>query len=410
MSDTQRRLVTVREIAALDPIPNADLIEVATVEGWKLVVKRGEFAVGDLCVYFEIDSWLPASDARFAFLMKGPRTFEGVEGAKLRTIKLRGQVSQGLALMLTAFPEIEAAILAAGAAGDREAIRAMDFTELLGVRKWEAPVAANMAGQAAGSFPSFIQKTDQERCQNLGSTIFGYETTLVPFDASTMPAEAIGDLLARGVLAPVGDGFARVYPARASRDDRYEVTVKLDGSSMTGYVTDDGEGGARTGVCSRNLELKVSPENEGNSFVSTFLITGLEAALRAYHARTGRAIAVQGELMGPGIQGNREGLNSLRLFVYDVYDIKAGAYLPPAERVSVVEDLHDLGAQIFHVPVLHAAATLGELGVADVAGLLALAEGPSLAHKVREGLVFKRVDGKFSFKAISNSFLLAEKD
>jgi len=90
-----RRLVTIRQIAVIDPIPNADAIECATIDGWKVVVKKGEFKVGDCCVYFEIDSFLPESDPRYGFLMKGGvREFEGSRGHKLKTVKLRGQLSQ----------------------------------------------------------------------------------------------------------------------------------------------------------------------------------------------------------------------------------------------------------------------------------------------------------------------------
>lgn len=98
-----RKLVSVRRITAIEDIPGADLIKVATIGGgWKVVVKVNEFKVGDLCAYFEIDSFLPESDARYAFLMKSTREFEGVRGHKLRTIKLRGTLSQGLALPLAA--------------------------------------------------------------------------------------------------------------------------------------------------------------------------------------------------------------------------------------------------------------------------------------------------------------------
>src|SRR5277367_4813561 len=97
----ERKLVTIRQINSINPIPGADAIEVASIEGWRVVVKKGQFHIGDYGVYFEIDSFLPENDprARYAFLMKsGLREFEGVRGHKLRTVKLRGQISQGLVL------------------------------------------------------------------------------------------------------------------------------------------------------------------------------------------------------------------------------------------------------------------------------------------------------------------------
>ena len=91
-----RKLATIRKIDALTPITGADAIECAHVGGWKVVVKKGEYIAGDLAVYIEIDSWVPTTLA--PFLSKGnyPRVYNEVEGERLRTVKLRGQVSQGL--------------------------------------------------------------------------------------------------------------------------------------------------------------------------------------------------------------------------------------------------------------------------------------------------------------------------
>lgn len=92
-----RKLVTIQKIMSLDPIPGADNIQVASVLGWKCVVRRDEFKVGDICAYFEIDSLLPV-ETWTDFLRKGdPRPF------RLRTIKLRGVQSQGLALPMSHF-------------------------------------------------------------------------------------------------------------------------------------------------------------------------------------------------------------------------------------------------------------------------------------------------------------------
>lgn len=354
-----RNLVTIRTIASLSPIPNADAIEVATVDGWKVVTKKGEFSVGDPCVYFEIDSFLPESDARYAFLMKSSvREFEGKKGHKLRTVKLRGQISQGLVLPLSLFPELEDYAL--------ETLHGVDLSEKLGIKKYEAPIPASLAGQVKGGFPSFITKTDQERCQNLLEEIFVQ-----------------------------------------NKDARYEVTTKLDGASATFYHLNT-DGDERVGVCSRNLELKINDENKDNSFVRVFLDSNLEIALR----QVGN-VAIQGELMGPGIQGNREGLKKHTLFIFDAQNLDTGEFLGSDERLALVEKLYDLGvnpALVQHVPVLQNDTTLGDLGIDNVADLLSYAEGTSLNHAVREGVVFKRLDGDFSFKAISNRFLAKAKD
>ena len=96
-----RKMARIVKIDAINPIPDADAIEVATVGGWKVVVKKGEYSVGQLAIYCEIDSFIPTTIA--SFLTKPghtPKVYEGVEGERLRTVKLRRQLSQGLLLPL----------------------------------------------------------------------------------------------------------------------------------------------------------------------------------------------------------------------------------------------------------------------------------------------------------------------
>lgn len=400
-----RKLVTVRRIDALDPIEGRDLIEVATIEGWKVVVKKGEFRVGDPCVYFEIDSFLPDGNEAWQFLVdKSPRTFEGKKGHKLRTVKLGGQISQGLVLPVAALPTVLTAIM------DRplSEVRQLDMSELLGVVKYEAPLPAELAGQVEGAFPSFIPRTDEERVQNLKAEIFGYDDAVTPFSVDNLSSDVVDSLIAKGTIkevqGPDGKEYVKVLPAKADRHARYEVTMKLDGSSMTAFHR-DGE----VGVCSRNLQLKVNDANKDNTFVRMLIDSGLQQALSALGN-----VAIQGELMGPGIQGNRENFKDFRFYVFNIFFIDEGRYATPEERREVFNRLGDLGVdtanKVFHVPVLHEAVTLEELGATSIDDLLKLAEGPSLNNPIREGLVFKRVDGKFSFKAISNAFLAKEKN
>lgn len=358
---SERKLASIRMIDSIRPIEGADAIEVATVGGWDVVVKKGEFIEGDLAVYFEIDSWIPTELA--PFLSKGaiPREYMGIKGERLRTIKLRGQLSQGLLLPVKEFDGMNF-ILPAGEdiahAGNMHGVsEGDDVTEFLGIVKYNPPMNAQLAGVAKGNFPSFIRKTDQERAQNL--------------------TRQIKDSL--------------------DKEDEYEVTMKLDGSSMTAFYN-DGE----VGVCSRNLQLKIDDENKGNSFVRAMFDSGLDTALVGMR----RNIAVQGELMGPGIQGNRENLSENKLFVFDVFDIDTQKYLTPIERKEFMDMLTLYGVnpnKVDHVPVLG----VQKLPTGDVKELLLVADGPSIVNKVREGLVWKRVDGKFSFKTISNKYLLS---
>jgi len=131
----------------------------------------------------------------------------------------------------------------------------------------------------------------------------------------------------------------------------------------------------------------------------------------AYNEKTGHNIALQSELCGEGIQGNQEGIKGQRLFLFDVFDIDNQAYLKPEARISLLnEHLVPLGADLTHTPVLHLAMCVTDC-FANLDELLAYADGPSMNPNVkREGLVFKSNDSDFTFKAISNEWLLKGKE
>ena len=179
----KRKLVSIRTIASVEPIPNADAIEVAVVDGWKVVTKKGEFKAGDLCVYFEIDSFLPDGEPAWQFLVdKSSRIFEGVKGHKLRSIKLRGVTSQGLVLPIQFAVDrfVDSEFDEGQEIGEFFTVGA-DISEFLGVKKWEAALPAELVGQAQGLFPSFIRKTDQERCVS-GDTLVATEAGNIRMD------------------------------------------------------------------------------------------------------------------------------------------------------------------------------------------------------------------------------------
>lgn len=379
-----RKLASIRRIADIQPIDGADAIEVATIDGWKVVVKRGEFTVGDLAVYLEIDSWVPHELAPFLSKGQEPRVYNDVKGERLRTIKLRGQVSQGLLLPLSTWaPNRRPWTIA-----EEEFEEGTDLTEYLNIQKWEAPIPAQLQGQAAGSFPtSLIPKTDQERIQNCFGEIqkrakrFATEKV---WNAETQTLEE----------HPV------IIPADF-QEPTYEVTMKLDGSSCTIFRW---EGELR--VCSRNLELKINDENKDNTFVAMAL---------KYADSIPDGFAFQGEVMGEGIQGNREGFKGHRFFVFDIFDIQKHEYLSPFARREFLQDIAVVGITEFthhggvgfvapeHVPILG----IDWKAPNSVEEGLALAEGPSINHKIREGLVWKcNEDPSFSFKTISTKFLL----
>jgi RNA ligase (TIGR02306 family) len=197
----ERKLASVVKITDIQPIVGADAIVVAKVKGWNVVVKKGEFNVGDLAVYYEIDSFLPIRP-QFEFLRKSSfKRMGSTDGFRLKTIRLRNTVSQGL---LTPIPE--------GIVDPKEGD---DLTEALDIVKYEPPIPAQLAGKIKGTFPSFIPKTDETRIQN--------------FEADMR-------------FLPVGE---RVY-----------ITEKLDGTSFTCYFKD-----GVFGVCGRNWELTETVDN-----------------------------------------------------------------------------------------------------------------------------------------------------
>lgn len=340
---SERKMATIRKIDEIRPIEGADAIEAAVVGGWVVVIKKGEFKAGDLAVYLEIDSWVPHVVAPFLSKGQEPREYNGVKGERLRTVKLRGQVSQGLLLPLSILPRS----LGFEFATDKTV--GEDVSLWLGIQKWEAPIPASLSGDVEGVFPTVVPKTDQERIQNLTEELKTWQGN---------------------------SAFT------------WEVTEKLDGSSMTVFVHGD-----REGVCSRNWALK---ETAGNTLWAVARREQLIEKVR----QTGRNLALQGELIGEGIQGNAYNVKGQDFRLFDIYDIDRGEYLGPLER-RVFAETHG----IKHVPVIATEMVIEEW----VTGLLTMADGVSVLNPKtnREGLVFKcNTFGGPSFKAISNRWLI----
>jgi len=271
-------------------------------------------------------------------------------------MKLRGQLSQGLLLKLeySASNTDEFAYFGTNGTVEFQFNEGTDVSEALGITKYEAPIPAALAGEVKGMFPSVIPKTDQERIQNLSVEFEEWQVEKLT----------------------------------------WEVTEKLDGSSMTVYFID-----GIVGVCSRNLDLKRNPDN---SLWRAAIACGLDDSIHWDH----RNLAVQGELIGNGIQGNKYKMRDQAFYVYDVYNIDEGRYFTPAERNEFITE-HKLN----HCPVLAYRANLYDtLGITNMDQVLKFAEGKSVMGDItgpeREGLVFKCHEKQVSFKAISNKFLL----
>jgi len=340
-----RKLATIQKIKEILPIEGADAIELAIVNGWKVVVgKNVGHKVGDSVVYCEIDSFLPVKE-EFEFLRKTSykKMSDGSEGFRLKTIKLRGQVSQGLIIPIDV-------LLKYGICED-DVYEGLDVSGMLGIIKYEPPMPAELSGTAKGLFPGFISKTDEERVQNL----------------------------------------TEEYKEWVKSGKRFYVTEKLDGSSATFYYK-DGE----FGVCSRNLELL---ETEGNTFWRVARELDLENKMRDF----GVNISLQGELIGEGIQGNPYKIKGQTVRFFNLFDIDLHQYHSFHMFEPIVKSQFGLET----VPILDKNFTLPEtieeiLSYADAKSEL----NPNFD---REGVVIRSMDRKISFKVISNKFLLNEK-
>ena len=339
----ERKLASVARVLALEPIPNADAIELARIGGWQCVVKKEEFTVGDLAVFFEIDS-IPPDSPQFAFLWT-PKTalpgevVERPEKFRLRTMKLRGALSQGLLLPLSQFD------LQGASEGE-------DVTERLGVEKYEPPVSSSMSGLARGPFPSWLSKTDEMRVQS------------VP--------DVLDEL--RGLP--------------------YVATLKCDGTSATYTLSPfDGE----FHVCSRNLSLV----DGDNVYWNLARELELERLLRAHPG-----LSIQGEVCGPGIQKNRLNLKAAQLLVFNIRDRLNARYLNDDEmRTFCVRNGLTAVAVIERGDTFyHTQETLLNLAEGKYPGTHNEREGIVVRPQTERGSLV--LSGRLSFKAISNRFLL----
>lgn len=351
-----RKLVTIQKIAAIEPHPNADRLEIATILGWKCVVGKGDFKVDDLCVYFEVDSFLPIRP-EFEFLAKNTsikKMEDGTEGYRLKTARLRGIISKGLVMPLTVLTVVTPWEVKTF----KDIKEGADVTEHLGVQLWVPPIPADMKGLIKGDFPAFIAPTDETRVQ------------------------AVPDVIKRCA-------GLRCY-----------ITEKIDGTSFTVYFR-NGE----FGVCSRSKELL---EEEKNLYWKMTRELDLEKKLRDY----GKNIAIQGEIFGIGVQTNALKLQTRRVMFFNVFDIDKFGYYPYADFVKTIKEL---GLET--VPILTEDYILEDnvdkiMAMADGKSVIS----PKFD---REGIVIRPHEEKFdmqmamgfgngrvSFKAVSDEWLI----
>jgi RNA ligase (TIGR02306 family) len=332
-----RKLASIQRVRELKGIEGADAIEIAAVLGWQVVVKKGEFKVGDLIVYCEIDSLMPDIE-HFSFLKS--------RGMRIKTIRLRGQISQGICFSVSILP------------ADFIIEEDVDVTEVLGITKYEPPMPACLSGVAKGLFPSYIPKTDETRVQ---------------------------------VLQEVLDEYKGV---------KCYIAEKLDGSSATYYVKD-----GAFGVCSRNLELL---EDGENSYWKVARELDLENKLLSLN----KNIALQGELIGEGVQSNKYKLRGQAVHFFNAFDIDAHKHFDYEDLRRFLNDL-----DLTMVPIISDEYDLEN----DIQTIVNKSTIKSLLNKDAwaEGIVIRLINtkedapflkgvysGRVSIKAINPEFLL----
>ena len=370
-----RKLATIRKIKDIRPIPDADAIELAQIDGWQVVIgKKENFKVDDLVIYCEIDSILPELEP-FEFLRN--------KKFRIKTMKLRGALSQGIVFPLSIlnsvlpeghsyneFDNVHRIFVRDGSLYHIE--EGLDLTELIGVEKYEPPIPAQLSGEVKGNFPHQVQKSDEERCQNL-----------------------VEDL------------------NKLDKAMKFVITEKLDGTSCTFALIDN-----EFHVCSRNLDLK---ETEGNTYWKIAREQNIEEKMEKYLYALGpyriKNFAIQGELIGEGIQKNKYKLKGQDFYIFNIFDIDNQQYFDDYKFNDFI-DFTDLKA----VPKVDE-VSMEDFSDGDlIDNLLKYAEGKSKLNPdtEREGVVFKSKENqnifglskfkKISFKAISNKFLLKNED
>lgn len=372
----ERRLAHIEKIEWIKPIDGADAIELCGVLGWQCVIaKKDKFNVGDVVVYIEVDSVVPERP-EFEFLRD--RKF------RVRTIKLRGQVSQGLVLPMSCLPN--------------KSIKhtepfGFDVTEILGITKYLTPSEQDeiskqeeaikleknrlkkymmryswfrrmfLSRKQKSGFPYWVQKTDEERIQNLGNKFIEdnsdkvvYVTEKIDYQSGTWTSKQVPSF--NGILG-------RIIPIK-----------------KTLFV-----------VASRNLQTN----NKSSLYWKIAEKYGLESICKE-HA----GIIIQGEQGDTKVQGNKYGIREPKMWVFSII-MPDGKTLDYPEMESFCKQ-----NKLDIVPYL-GYYKLSDIGT-TVNDFVEFAKGKSTLSNIhREGVVIRCVEnGKklISFKSINPDFLL----
>lgn len=339
-----RKMASVQIINDIRPIENADSIECAVILGWTVVIKKGEFNVGDKCVFFEIDSILPLEE-QYSFLGDPRKEYNGY---RLKTIRLRGQLSQGLALPLASFGL------------DENLEIGTDLTEELKIRKYEPPVPEE-EGAKSPSGVWEIPKTDEDRYQSNPALV------------------------------------------EKLKGQKYYASVKLDGTSMTVILNINEDEQPEVNVCGRNTCYMESNNNKYWKVANKF---NMKEKILDYYKETGNRLAFQGELIGPKIQGNKMGMSDNDLFIFNVWMANGKQPYEKCDLDTALRIVNELELQFVPIEMTgtfdYETEQLQDLTKIPYNKYF---EGANPKQNI-EGLVFRSYDMKTSFKVVSNEFLL----
>lgn len=381
MNRTERKLASIQKVIDKKDIPGADNIELVYVLGWQCVARKNEFAIGDLCVYFEIDSLLPTHEV-FSFM--APRKY------RVKTVKLMKQVSQGLALPISIMDNFK---------HKKKLVEGVDVTQDIGVIKYDprpqnsnprtsnknrSPVMRFLMGfapfrilykfvmpkKSKGNFPDFIPKTNEVRLQSEPHILV------------------------------------------KCRGKRAYCTEKLDGSSATFFYNFDLVGkkfgifeidpGDGFGVCSRNLRLL---HNDNSIWWRVAIQQNMRTKLETICKILNKSLAIQGEIIGPNVQSNKYNLKGLDFYCFNIYDISDKRYLSLEEKENICKDI-----DIKTVPIVRENIIITK--TKDVNWFLEVADRvSSINNAIAEGIVTRlKEDDSTSFKVINSKWLLKHKE
>ena len=366
-----RELAYIQTIKSLSPIPDADAIEKAEVLGWSLVVKKGEFKVGDRCCYLEIDSVVPEYPC-FEFLRS--------KKFRIKTVKLRGQISQGIAFPVSIINEIDPSFdiskLSIG----------QDVTEVLKITKYESEPEEEQVEQVKktwlenklsyykwklfgikpikrGTYPLDIPKTEEQRVQKMGKEL----------------EEHLGK---RCYITEKVEGCSSTFVYRTGGNWLAKLFGK-DGSFQ---------------VCSRNITVFNS--QNGKSRPHHLITVAEKYDLHNKLKKLDCDIAIQGETCGPKIQGNIYKLPELEFKVFSIYDIGQKRYLSYLDMYNLCEELNlPMVPFVGYERIVNSTSYYVEKS----------ADNSRINKNVlREGIVVRTLDGKLSFKSINPNYLLRQ--